>query len=175
VPAAPHVFCASSAVTQRESAAAVLGCGVIAGPLFVGTFLVEGATRAHYNPLRHPVSSLALGEYGWTQTTYSTSGLLHDLFALPTFFAMPAACFVITRRFAGLGKRGWASYSAATGIIFAVTWVLAGTALTRTPAWWTWPGYSSASRSPPAGPGHPACHPHAQVASAREYFVTAPG
>ena len=49
-------------------ARALLACGVIGGPLFVATFLVEGATRAGYNPMRHPVSSLALGNHGWVQT-----------------------------------------------------------------------------------------------------------
>jgi hypothetical protein len=44
----------------------LLACGVIAGPLFVLVFVVEGATRADYDPLRHPVSSLALGYWGWT-------------------------------------------------------------------------------------------------------------
>ncbi|MFG2087544.1 DUF998 domain-containing protein [Spirillospora sp. NPDC048824] len=45
-----------------------LFCGAIAGPLFTLAYLAEGATRAGYDPLRHPVSSLALGEYGWMQT-----------------------------------------------------------------------------------------------------------
>jgi hypothetical protein len=30
-------------------------------------FLLEGASAAHYNPLRHPVSSLALTPAGWLQ------------------------------------------------------------------------------------------------------------
>ncbi|MFI6602162.1 DUF998 domain-containing protein [Nonomuraea sp. NPDC050536] len=56
---------------------------MVAGPLFVVAFLVEGATRAHYNPLRHPVSSLALGEYGWTQTVnFILAGLLTVAFAI---------------------------------------------------------------------------------------------
>lgn len=46
----------------------LLLCGAIAGPIFVGAFLIEGATRAGYDPMRHPVSSLALGPSGWTQT-----------------------------------------------------------------------------------------------------------
>src|SRR5215212_11758531 len=61
----------------------LLACGVIAGPLFVVAFLVEGATRAHYNPLRHPVSSLALGDWGWTQSAnFVLTGLLMLAFAL---------------------------------------------------------------------------------------------
>ena len=42
----------------------LLACGVIGGPLFVATFLVEDATRAGYDLLRHPVSSVALGDSG---------------------------------------------------------------------------------------------------------------
>jgi hypothetical protein len=46
---------------------ALLGCGVVAGPLFVSTFLVEGAARKDYSALRHPVSALALGGRGRVQ------------------------------------------------------------------------------------------------------------
>jgi hypothetical protein len=61
----------------------LLAGGAIAGPLFVATFLVEGATRANYNPLRHPVSSLALGESGWTQVAnFLVTGLLTLAFAV---------------------------------------------------------------------------------------------
>src|SRR5829696_4982420 len=56
---------------------ALLACGAIAGPLFVVGFLFEGATRANYDPLRHPVSSLALGDYGWVQSAnFVVTGLL---------------------------------------------------------------------------------------------------
>ena len=61
----------------------LLVCGVIGGPLFVVAFLVEGATRAGYDPLRHPVSSLALGDSGWTQTAnFIVAGLLTLAFAV---------------------------------------------------------------------------------------------
>jgi hypothetical protein len=40
---------------------------MIAGPVFVAVFLAEGAARDGYRPLRHPVSSLALGPRGWIQ------------------------------------------------------------------------------------------------------------
>src|SRR5919107_4145856 len=56
---------------------ALLACGAIAGPLFVIAFLFEGATRANYDSLRHPVSSLALGDYGWVQSaSFVVAGLL---------------------------------------------------------------------------------------------------
>ncbi|MFG2004217.1 DUF998 domain-containing protein [Spirillospora sp. NPDC048911] len=47
----------------------LLWCGAIAGPLFTLAYLVEGAARAHYDPLRHPVSSLALTDRGWIQAS----------------------------------------------------------------------------------------------------------
>jgi hypothetical membrane protein len=167
---------------------ALLACGVIGGPLFIVIFLVEGATRANYEPLRHPVSSLALGDYGWVQVAnfivvglltlafaaglrhtlrpgkgstlgpllvgiwavgllgagvfvtdpvsgyppgspdrlsgYSWHGALHDLFSLPAFVALTAACFVFGRRFATRGERGWAVYSAISGLVFVSAFVL---------------------------------------------------
>lgn len=167
----------------------LLACGAIAGPLFVVAFLVQGATRAHYDPLRHPVSSLALGDSGWTQTAnfvvaglltlaftaglrltlrpgksstwgpllvgmwavgllgagvfatdpvngyppgtsdlppgYTWHGALHDLFSLPGFVALAAACFVFGHRFATHGERGWAIYSVVSGLAFVVAFVLA--------------------------------------------------
>jgi Protein of unknown function (DUF998) len=45
----------------------LLRCGVWAGPAFAAVFLAEGAVREGYQPLRHPVSSLALGPRGWVQ------------------------------------------------------------------------------------------------------------
>ena len=44
-----------------------VACGVIAGPVFVGTFTALGARRAGYDWRRHAVSSLAVGREGWGQ------------------------------------------------------------------------------------------------------------
>jgi uncharacterized protein DUF998 len=45
--------------------------------VFVTAFLVQGATRDGYRPLRHPVSSLALGPGGWAQTAnFAATGML---------------------------------------------------------------------------------------------------
>ncbi|MEU7914775.1 DUF998 domain-containing protein [Microbispora bryophytorum] len=61
---------------------ALLACGLVVGPLFTVAYLAEGATRAYYRPLRHPVSSLALGDRGWTQTAnFFVAGLLSLAFA----------------------------------------------------------------------------------------------
>ena len=53
-------------------------CGAAAGPLFVSVFLIEGAKRPGYNPLRHPVSSLSLGPRGWVQAAnFAIAGTLY--------------------------------------------------------------------------------------------------
>jgi len=60
----------------------LLACGAIGPPLFVVVFLIEGATRPGYSPLRHPVSSLEIGASGWTQrTNFVITGLLILAFA----------------------------------------------------------------------------------------------
>lgn len=54
-----------------------LGSGVAGAVLFVVTFLIDGATRQGYQPVRHPVSALARGPRGWVQTAnFVVSGLL---------------------------------------------------------------------------------------------------
>jgi hypothetical protein len=59
----------SPVTTSRVSAMSKvnLACGVVAGPLFVVAFLIEGAVRDDYDPLRHAVSSLSIGDSGWFQ------------------------------------------------------------------------------------------------------------
>ena len=67
----------------KVKANTLLACGAIGSLLFVVAFLVEGATRANYDPLRHPVSSLALGDWGWTQTAnFIVAGLLTLVFSV---------------------------------------------------------------------------------------------
>ena len=39
----------------------------VAGPLFIGSILIQGKTLRDYSSLRHPVSSLSLGPRGWMQ------------------------------------------------------------------------------------------------------------
>jgi hypothetical protein len=40
---------------------------MIAGPLFVIVFLIEGSLQANYDVFRQPVSALAIGKRGWVQ------------------------------------------------------------------------------------------------------------
>jgi hypothetical protein len=165
-----------------------LTCGAVGGPLFIVAFVVEGATRSGYDAVRHPVSSLALGPFGWSQIanfvvtgalmlgfafglrrvlrpgrgwvwapwlvgayavgligagifitdpvsgypagtpdeiSYTWHGTLHDLFSLPVFGCLPAACFVLASRFRAQGRFGWAGYSVVSGVSFLVAFVLA--------------------------------------------------
>jgi hypothetical protein len=67
-----------SAVRSDAVTRWLLRCGLVAGPVFVATFLVDGATRPDYHPLRHPVSSLSLGTRGATQVTnFAVTGALY--------------------------------------------------------------------------------------------------
>lgn len=69
----------------------LLACGLAAGPLFTIAYLLEGAARAGYRPLRHPVSSLALGPAGWTQrANFVITGLLTLAFTAGMWLAGPS-------------------------------------------------------------------------------------
>ncbi|MFF7736305.1 DUF998 domain-containing protein [Streptomyces sp. NPDC007984] len=69
----------------------LLACGVAAGPLFTVAYLLEGAGRADYKPLRHPVSSLTLGRSGWTQTVnFLFAASLSLIFAVGLWRAGPS-------------------------------------------------------------------------------------
>jgi len=59
---------------------------------------------------------------------HSWHGTLHDLLSVPGFICLDIACFVVSRWFAKQNKPAWARYSALTGIIFGVTFVLASAA-----------------------------------------------
>jgi hypothetical membrane protein len=71
-------------MTRAARSNRLLYCGMLAGPLFVLTFLLEGAFKGDgYHPLRHPVSSLALGNNGWIQTAnFLVAGALTIAFAI---------------------------------------------------------------------------------------------
>jgi Protein of unknown function (DUF998) len=68
---------ASTPGQPAARARGLLRCGVAAGPVFVAAFLLERAVRDGYRPLRHPVSSLALGSRGWIQgANFAVAGTL---------------------------------------------------------------------------------------------------
>ena len=62
---------------------ALLGCGIAAGPAFTFAWIVGGATRASYDPLRYPISSLSICDAGWMQiATFIVTGLLTLAFGI---------------------------------------------------------------------------------------------
>ncbi len=61
----------------------LLACGIAGSVLFVASFLVQGATRAGYDPARNYVSSLSLGHHGWIMiATFLATGILMAAFAV---------------------------------------------------------------------------------------------
>ena len=59
-----------------------LVAGVVAPLLFTAVWLIDGATRAGYDPMRHQVSLLSLGDRGWVQVaSFLLTGVLVLAFA----------------------------------------------------------------------------------------------
>jgi Protein of unknown function (DUF998) len=56
----------------------LLACGIAAGPLFLAAWLIQALTRDGFDPRRHPLSLLSLGELGWIQiANFVVTGLLY--------------------------------------------------------------------------------------------------
>jgi len=67
----------SSATTTKQTAA-LLACGVVAGPLFIVVGLLQMLTRDGFDPTRHPLSLLSLGDLGWVQIgNFVVTGVLY--------------------------------------------------------------------------------------------------
>jgi hypothetical protein len=163
----------------------LLACGVVAGPLFVVVVLLQELTRTGFDPKRHPLSLLSLGDLGWIQIAnfvlagllvlasavglrralhpgragtwvplligvygaalvwggvfvadpaygyppgtpdgapaqFTWHGILHGVGPAAAGIALIAACFVLARRFAGAGRRGWVTYCVATAVVNVV-------------------------------------------------------
>jgi hypothetical protein len=61
----------------------LLGAGLVAAPLFITVFLIEGFARPGYSAVRLPVSSLALAPRGWIQqTNFVATGALMLVLAI---------------------------------------------------------------------------------------------
>lgn len=53
-------------------------CGIAAGPLFLITWAAQAFTRDGFEPARHPLSLLALGDTGWIQiANFVVTGTLY--------------------------------------------------------------------------------------------------
>lgn len=58
---------AGPVVAATTTTRALLAGGVLAGPLFVLLVLIQQLTRDGFDPQRHPLSLLSLGDLGWIQ------------------------------------------------------------------------------------------------------------
>ncbi len=70
---------APGASPERTTSAtrALLACGAVAGPLFIVVALIQVFIRAGFDPVRHPLSLLSLGDLGWIQiANFILGGLL---------------------------------------------------------------------------------------------------
>lgn len=66
-----------SAKTPTRTTRALLACGVVAGPLFIVVAFIQASIRLGFDPRRHPLSQLSLGDLGWIQiTNFVVAGLL---------------------------------------------------------------------------------------------------
>jgi uncharacterized membrane protein YhaH (DUF805 family) len=180
-----------SSATTPTGTRALLACGVVAGPLFVAVGLLQMLTRDGFDPTRHPLSLLSLGDLGWVQIAnfvvagllfaasavgmrrvlhpgrggtwgpllvgvyglglimggvfvadpalgfppgtpdgipdqMSWHGTLHAVAPVLASLALIAACLVFARRFAGLGRRGWAAFCVAVAVVDLAPAALSG-------------------------------------------------
>jgi hypothetical membrane protein len=82
MPGAQTLVAAATPARPPRRPNRLLRAGLVAGPLFAASFLLQGALRDGYDPMRHPVSSLALGPTGWVQVaTFLAAGVLTVAFA----------------------------------------------------------------------------------------------
>jgi hypothetical protein len=90
------------------------GRGARWGPLLVGAYgvgLVAGGVFVADAGAGFPPDAPAAAP-----EQLSWHGILHDAGHLLAFLSLILACFVLARRFAALGQRGWATYCLATGV-----------------------------------------------------------
>lgn len=72
----------TTTATQRTTKT-LLSCGILAGPWFLLVSFAQVVTRAGFDPRRHPLSALSLGDLGWIQiSNFVVAGLLVLAFAL---------------------------------------------------------------------------------------------
>jgi hypothetical protein len=86
------------------------------GPLLIGVYGLGLIGAGAF--IADPMNGFPPGTPAGTATAISWHGLLHFVAGAIGFLALIAACLVFARRFAALGQRGWAAYSAATGVFF---------------------------------------------------------
>jgi hypothetical protein len=78
------------------------GVGLIGGGIFVAD----------------PMNGFPVGAPAGAPDPVSWHGMAHLVVGGLGFLALIAACFVVARRFAAAGQKGWATYSVVTGVVF---------------------------------------------------------
>jgi hypothetical protein len=75
----------------------------------------------------HPDPALGFppGAPAGMPATMSAQATVHQLASMATFACTIATCFVMARKFAGDGRRGWMAYCLASGLVAPVLLVLA--------------------------------------------------
>ena len=87
-PAAPY---ARPAGASHQTTARLLTAGIAAGPLFLAVWAAQAFTRAGFDPSRHPLSLLSLGNLGWIQiANFVVTGALYLAYAAGLRRALPA-------------------------------------------------------------------------------------
>jgi hypothetical protein len=97
------------------------GRGGTWGPLLVGAVGVGLVAAGIF--VADPADGFPPGTPPGRPDTLSWHSGLHFLVAGVAYLSLIAASFGFARRFAGLGKRGWAWYSVATGVVFLAAWL----------------------------------------------------
>jgi Protein of unknown function (DUF998) len=91
------------------------GRGARWGPLLVGAYgvgLIGGGVF-----IADAGAGFPPGAPAGAPEQLSWHGILHDLAHVLAFLSLIGACFVLARRFAALGQRGWVTYCLATGVV----------------------------------------------------------
>ena len=92
------------------------GRGRTWGPILIGIYGVCLVAAGFLTA--DPALGFPIGTPAGPPTAYSWHGIGHFVAGGIGFLCLIAGCFVLARRFASRGERGWASYSLATGVIF---------------------------------------------------------
>jgi Protein of unknown function (DUF998) len=105
------------------------GPGRTWGPILIGLVGVGMILAAIF--IADPVDGFPPGTPLGPPTTITRIGLLHFVTSLAGFSAWTGATFVFARRFATLGRPGWAIFSTTTGALLLLTFL--GSALAAVP------------------------------------------
>lgn len=95
-----------------------VGRGATWGPVLIGLYGVTFIAAGIF------VTDPELGYPAGASSTATVHGILHIISGQLQFLSVIAACFVLARRDAAdAAERGWARYSAATGLLVAISYV----------------------------------------------------